>query len=231
MLPLFFFILSCDQDKEISAATKTRADAGSIVTVIVDLSGSWLTTKDLQRNKQLLTNVGKVLFQLSDRLPHPIVYRYLPIKTLSFHELPLCETKYAPTILAPGRKKLSDYLTKQCPQVIVTRGRQKMTDITGAIISFADSVQYLRYERKMLLILSDMREEVAEDHNLELPALPNTRIVLLYRVLKSDQATPQNLRARIKEWQRRLEGAGADVRAIADSYLDVTNMMSILIEK
>ncbi|MEN8130839.1 MAG: hypothetical protein ABFS45_11725 [Pseudomonadota bacterium] len=210
-------------------ACSSRGDPQSSVTVLVDLSGSWLTNKDRLRNERLLKTIGEALIELTDWLSYPIIYRYLPIGTQSFAAKPLCKVEYNPTILSPGKKRLRQFLVQQCPKVVVTRNRQNLTDISGAISSFAESVLYGDYKTKLLIILSDLREEVNKSQTVKLPQLLNTRVILVYRVLPIDQNNYEKLKARIADWHHRLEAAGAEVRAVNDRYITPAQLQDVIL--
>jgi len=191
----------------------------SSVTVLVDLSESWHNQKNRNDNIHLLRVVGQAVVRMVDRMMAPVQIRYLPIGDISLFARPLCEVVFSPKLLA-GRsrsgimsnpRELASYLTEDCPTFLLSRPVQPLTDISGAIDTAARLAEQQLGNQKLLLVVSDMKEELRRGQAPVRFALPGFRMLVLYRPLDEDRRNPGSLDERIRQWRKRIEGAGAKV--------------------
>jgi hypothetical protein len=114
----------------------------SSVTVLVDLSATWLTPGSRSDNESILKIVATSIEIMASDLELPIMVRYLPIGDLSVGRPALCEVLFIPKLLRPPEGKIGEvtslpelkfYLEKSCLQYILSRKQEKFTDITSAL--------------------------------------------------------------------------------------------------
>ncbi|MCW8125793.1 VWA domain-containing protein [Microbulbifer halophilus] len=92
------------------------------------------------------------------------------------------------------------------------------TDITGGLLQ---AVEYLNEKRpgtKTILIFSDLKEEIKEGYNRDVPlALDGFNLVALnVTKLRSDNIDPTEYLGRLEDWQGRVEQSGGSWRVIND---------------
>jgi hypothetical protein len=197
----------------------------SSVTVLVDLSGTWLNPGSLTIDDYVLGIVAKGIEIMAADLNPPIIVRYLPIGDLSFGRPALCQVIFFPRLLRPLKrpsgevddlKELWSYLGTSCPQYILTRRRELFTDITSAFNSVAQDTEHQLGAFKGIIVLSDLKEERRATQQPERLHMTGWRVLLLYRILNEDRPNPDALSARIDAWKARLVEAGAQVVALND---------------
>ncbi|MEL7369959.1 MAG: hypothetical protein AAFN74_13655 [Myxococcota bacterium] len=107
------------------------------------------------------------------------------------------------------------------------------TDITGAIMLAAEHLREAEPVHKMMIIFSDLREDLPAGTRRELDEgeLEGMRVLALnVKRLEADNRDPQVYRERMNAWKRRLQGAGAsefrvfvDERRLLEGLVSRTN--------
>jgi hypothetical protein len=198
----------------------------SSVTVLVDLSETWLNPGSVEQNRKVLEAVAEGALAAADEFDPPTVIRYLQIGDYSLMREPLCEAIYDPKLIGSknpqslyvsNQKAAAKYFGSDCVQFILSRGHQPYTDISGAVDSAARLSQQQTTGRKVLIVLSDLKEETRKDQVApDALRLDGFTAILMYRVLPEDRRNPKMLDARIRTWEQRLRDAGARTTAITD---------------
>ncbi|HEX6980228.1 MAG TPA: hypothetical protein VF342_13100 [Alphaproteobacteria bacterium] len=208
----------------------------SSVTVLVDLSSTWLKPESRRVNERVLTAVGEAMAAIVAEVDPPIVIRYLPIGDLSLAREPMCEVVFTPRLISgPQRgkeianiKALREYLNGACLQFILSRKQQSFTDITGALNSVARAIEEQGGPFKAVIVLSDLKEEPRPNQRHPKLRLQGGRVLLLYRVLDEDRIDTASLDARIEHWKATLADAGSSVKAINDIVAEPAQIARVL---
>ncbi len=197
----------------------------SNIAVLIDLSSTWHLPASRSENERVLRKVGEAIAATAIDLPLPVRIRYLPIGDLSLGRNALCDVVFAPRILnaravdgeIANLKQLGDYLTKDCPRVVLSRPQEVRTDITGAIDSAARGfVEQVALYRSMIIV-SDFKEERRKTQRSSPLNLSATRVLMLYRVLEEDRLDSTGLDKRLDDWKHKLGEAGATVVVANDA--------------
>ncbi|GIX21643.1 MAG: hypothetical protein KatS3mg121_0426 [Gammaproteobacteria bacterium] len=90
--------------------------------------------------------------------------------------------------------------------------RARYTDLTGAMLLCRDHLEDSGAGRRVMLVFSDMKEEIQPGLKRELPpgSLAGVHVAALNVIkLDADSADPARYRARLDRWAERLAAAGA----------------------
>src|SRR4051794_19796959 len=87
------------------AQSRANLPPQSFITVLVDLSATWLHAPEAKLNEQLLKQVGSAISTAAGDLEAPIVVRYLSIGDRSLGREPLCEVVLSPQIIVNKKEK------------------------------------------------------------------------------------------------------------------------------
>jgi len=198
----------------------------STISILVDLSQTWHNERSGNQNRTVLETVFEAAIELSKRYHPPTHIRVLPIGDASLMRPPLCDAVYDPKLIsAPSKSgngftqetRLRKYLKADCTRFVVSRPREKFTDISGAIDSAARLALGGRAgDERALIVLSDMKEDLPRGQIPPELSLPGFRILIVYRVLPEDRRAPNLLDKRLGEWKARLTGAGGRVEVVPD---------------
>lgn len=198
----------------------------SSVTVLVDLSETWLNPRSADQNRKVLRAIADGVLSASIDFEPPTVIRYLQIGDYSLMREPLCEAIFDPkligaknpqTLYVTNPKAAEKYFGQDCVQFILSRDHQPYTDISGAVDSAARLSQQQSSGRRVMIVVSDFKEETRKGQVAPEPLrLDGFTAILLYRVLPEDRQNPKGLDARIKSWEKKLSDAGAKVVALTD---------------
>lgn len=92
------------------------------------------------------------------------------------------------------------------------------TDITGGLLQAVEFLNEKQPGRKTILIFSDLKEEIKEGYNRDVPlALEGFSLVALnVTKLRSDNVDPNEYLGRLQDWQGRVEQSGGSWRVIND---------------
>lgn len=208
----------------------------SSVTVLVDLSGTWLSPGSLKDDSRVLKTVAVAIAELSTEVDPPIIIRYLPIGDLSLGRDPLCQVEFVPKLL-PGihpkgeytsLSSLNSYLGDGCVRYILARKYEVWTDITGALDMAGRAVEDQDGPFKALIMLSDLKEERRPNQKDVKLNLKGVHVLLLYRILNEDRINETDLNDRITTMEQKLRDAGATVKAEPDVAADAAQISRLL---
>lgn len=197
----------------------------TVVSVLVDLSATWHNGTSKAYNDQLLESVGTALSSAAIVLPKPISIRYHAIGQATLDRPSLCRIDYRPNILgfsSPGVEsdstRFQAYLVQKCPLYILSNRPEPVTEIAAAIQSSLQATAMVsNHAVRVMLILSDFKEETKVHLALLPRTLAGVRIIMLWRTLPEDRRNPAELDKRIALWKAYLAGHGAKmVSAFAD---------------
>ncbi|WP_105103382.1 VWA domain-containing protein [Microbulbifer pacificus] len=92
------------------------------------------------------------------------------------------------------------------------------TDITGGLLQAVEFLNEKEPGRKTILIFSDLKEEIKEGYNREVPlALQGFDLVALnVTKLRSDNVDPNAYLTRLQQWQQKVEQNGGSWRVVND---------------
>jgi hypothetical protein len=211
----------------------------SSVTVLVDLSATWLNPGSRLENEASLKTVAKSVLSMASDLEPPLIIRYLPIGDLSLGRHALCEVLFLPKLLrSPERKKgevttlrdLRSYLETSCLEYVLNQKQEMFTDITSALDSAVRITDEQLGSFRGIIVLSDLKEERRLKQKHESLHLNGRRILLLYRILNEDRIDPSKLDARIDSWKAVLTEAGAKVLVLDDQAASPGQISRLLIQ-
>ena len=220
------------------AQMRIQREAVSHITVLVDLSGSWLNQREKPLDVHTLRATARTITQLAPELKPPVIIRYLEIGDGSLSQPPLCQARFSPNIFGAATSKgtfakidaLSDFLIERCDRFILMHQAQPLTDITGAFnsVSLMNSNDMPGYHA--VIALSDFIEDRGRHKPVGLSTLKGVHVLMLYRAQQQDRFNEKGLLARIAGWKRRLESAGAHVSAVDDAYLEPAELERLLLK-
>lgn len=92
------------------------------------------------------------------------------------------------------------------------------TDITGGILQAVETLNESGAGKKMILIFSDMREELPKGHIRDFPLNLDGFEVIALNVtkLRSDIVDPREYMNRMEQWKKKVEEGGGQFRVIND---------------
>jgi hypothetical protein len=227
-------MLGCgDKDKVAEAQGAT-----SEISVLIDLSETWLTPASKDRNLRLLQEIGGGTVMAAEKFEPPVAVQYRVIGQGSLGREPLCDAVYRPSLIptrnGPGYeftslKSLKLFLGKSCPELIIRQPAEPMTEISAAIASVT-AMPSEKWVKRLVIIASDFREETLGS-TAPLPSLAGYRILLIYRPLNEDHLDPAAMAARIEAWRQKLTEKGATVTTTPDTALKRATVAKFLMRK
>lgn len=92
------------------------------------------------------------------------------------------------------------------------------TDITGGMLQAVEYLNEHNVGKKTILVFSDMKEDLPEGYNRDIPLTLDGVEVVAVNVtkLRSDNVNPQEYLDRLDEWQKRVENGGGNWRVVND---------------
>lgn len=92
------------------------------------------------------------------------------------------------------------------------------TDITGGLLQAVEYLNEKEPGRKTILIFSDLKEEIKEGYNRDIPLQLNgfDLVALNVTKLRSDNVDPTEYLGRLEQWQSKVEQGGGSWRVIND---------------
>jgi len=92
------------------------------------------------------------------------------------------------------------------------------TDITGGLVQASDFVNETNASEKMVLIFSDLEEDLRKGHVRDFPIeLKDIRVIALnVTKLRSDNIDPREYKKRLVSWQSRVEEGGGQWQVLND---------------
>ncbi|WP_226663349.1 VWA domain-containing protein [Microbulbifer aggregans] len=92
------------------------------------------------------------------------------------------------------------------------------TDITGGLLQAVEFLNEKQPGRKTILIFSDLKEEIKEGYNRDIPlSLDGYDLVALnVTKLRTDNVDPSEYLGRLQQWQEKVEQSGGSWRVVND---------------
>lgn len=221
-----------------SADYRVAQEARSTITVLVDLSETWLNPRSDAENRRLLNVISDLIVALAVKVKKPVAIRFLAIGDKSLGRLPLCQATFLPNILAVkgGHDELvsidalEDFAAKDCVRAIMMHKPETYTDISGALDSVSRISELDQPGLHALVVLSDFQEDRRKNQIGEFGRLDHVHALLLYRVLDEDRINSRPLDARIHKWEEALRHSGAVVSSIDDVSVDAGALKRVLLQ-
>lgn len=218
----------------------SRADdeVRSSITVLVDLSRTWLNDASAGDNRRVMQTIGKSIAEMPRHYRTPIHIRYVPIGDNSLLRPPLCQAIYDPKLIGQRTAKslqitkeheLLKYLTQDCIEFILKRKPEPFTDITGALDSASRLTAAQVGDTRAIVVLSDMVEDRRPSQTQSPLSLGGFVVVVMYRALADDRQHPDRLDKRLSEWRAVLNRSGTKaVELYPDSSLTSSQLTRLL---
>ncbi len=151
-----------------SGGVPNAEEAKAEIYVLVDLSETWHNPASTDRNKRILAEIGAGIAAVAENFEPPVAVQYRVIGKASLGREPICDAMFAPSIVATTRdrpdymitspRKLSRYLSFDCPELIVRQPPEALTEISATIASVAQLPTRPGLKR-FFIIASDFLEE------------------------------------------------------------------------
>lgn len=216
------------------AACNSPSHRGQIY-VLVDLSETWFNRDSAALNKDVLQVVGRGIADFAENAEPPVTIEHRAIGAASLLRQPLCSALYMPSLmggksgdktLIARPKALRRYLVDHCPEQILSRVPEPLTEISATVASVAAEPRK-KGVRRFIIVVSDFLEE-GPSSDVPLGDLTGDAVLMLYRPLLADQAAPRDLTDRISTWRHAFEGAGAQVTLAPDPSLRASTIFDFL---
>lgn len=226
----------CTMAAAAKAQVRSQLESRSHITVLVDLSATWLNNASKDANKRELEVVADSIAALAPDLKPPIEVRYLEIGDASLSRAPLCEARFMPNIFRTtddasefaDLQKMLQFFREDCTRIVLMHRPQSFTDITGAFGTVSRIYANEAPGYNAIIALSDFKEERRKRQTGNVGALKGVHALLLYRVLDPDRLNPAHLDGRVATWLGVLRASGATVVALDDISLEPAKMKRLL---
>lgn len=176
--------------------------------MLLDTSGTY--TKEIDKAQQIIS-------YLLTRLQPGDSMAVARIDTGSFSEKDII----AKTTLA-DRPSVADkqkrHFVKEIRKFVDTVHSSAYTDITGGVLQGIGWLNEINPDHKIILIFSDMKEDLPEGYVRDIDLKMNGFEVLALNVtkLRSDNVDPRKYLARVASWKQRVNDSGGEWRVIND---------------
>jgi hypothetical protein len=199
-LPLALALVAC-------ACTRSSAHNTGVY-LLVDTSGSY--------NRQVSKAEQIILFALS-RLQSSDSIAVARIDTGSFTERDIIAKATFDDRPSTTNKQKRAFASR-VEQFIDQSTPAPYTDITGGLLQAIEFLNEKQTSRKEILILSDMKEELAKGYVRDMPLdLKGFDVVALnVTKLRTDNFDPRQYMTRLDEWRSRVEKGGGHFRVVND---------------
>jgi hypothetical protein len=219
-----------------AAQTRAPVEAKSHITVLVDLSKTWLNEHSKDADKQTLESVSSAIAALLVQLKPPTEILYFEIGDGSLSRRPLCSARYFPNIFHTTERtdefadldEVSTFFADDCTQLLLKHKPAMFTDITGALDTVSRVAAQQQSQYSALIVLSDFKEDRRPHQVGTIGPLRNIHTLLLYRVLDSDRINPKDLDSRVSSWKDKIARAGGSVSAVDDIVVDPAQIRRLL---
>lgn len=116
----------------------------------------------------------------------------------------------SPDLLVQSKMPDFDNWLRSCPAAVqaLSNKASQFTDVSGAL-AFADDAVEDATQDRLVVIYSDMREDLPEGRKLSKFDLHNSRVAIVWRPGKDDREQPADVRSRIDDWSKTLRAHGA----------------------
>lgn len=221
----------------VSAQGNLPREAESHLTVLVDLSGTWLNPKSAEINKTELEAVATAVSEIAISVKPPLQVDYLEIGDGSLARRPICSARFSPSVFPSKSKtefsdvrKFAEFFSDDCTRLILMRRPAAYTDISGALDTVARQKELQKPGFSGVFVLSDMKEERRREQMAEIGSLRGVHTLLIYRVLDEDRYNPRGLDARISSWKAKISRAGSVVAAVDDVSVEPAQMKRLILK-
>ncbi|HET7676166.1 MAG TPA: VWA domain-containing protein [Gammaproteobacteria bacterium] len=176
--------------------------------MLLDTSGTY--TKEIDKAQQIIS------YLLTNLQPGDSM-AVARIDTASFSEKDIiAQTTFADRPSEAERQKRA--FVKKVRQFVNTVHPSAYTDITGGVLQGIGWLDEIKPDQKIILIFSDMKEELPKGYVRNIPLKLKGFQVLALNVtkLRSDNVDPREYLGRVASWGKRVEDAGGHWRVIND---------------
>lgn len=178
------------------------------VYMLLDTSGTY--TEELDKARQIIS-------YLLTRLDAGDVFAVARIDTGSFSEKDIvAKATFDDRPSAANRQKRA--FMEAVDTFVEDATSASYTDITGGLLQAQEYLNEHPVGPKTILVFSDMKEDLPEGYNRDIPLTLDGVEVVAVNVtkLRTDNVNPQEYLDRLEEWQARVEAGGGSWRVIND---------------
>lgn len=178
------------------------------VYMLLDTSGTY--TKELDKAKQIIA-------YLLTRLNPGDTFAVARIDTGSFSEKDIVAKVSFDDRPSAANQQKRLFIDKVNTFVEEARG-SAYTDITGGLLQAVEYLNEHNAGKKTILVFSDMKQDLPEGYNRDIPLRLDGVEVVAVNVtkLRSDNVDPQEYLDRLAEWQQKVESGGGEWRVVND---------------
>jgi hypothetical protein len=192
----------------LTACSKNSGPYNQGVYMLVDTSGTY--TNELTQAQRIIN------FTLAKLNPGD-TFAVARVDTGSFSEKDIVHKQTfddRPSMANQQKRKFRDAIDKFIKEVKPS----SYTDITGGILQAIEYLNEANTGRKIILIFSDLKEELRPGFVRNIPLQLNGFQVIAVNVtkLRSDNVDPREYLKRLDEWQAKVEAGGGSWKVIND---------------
>lgn len=178
------------------------------VYMLLDTSGTY--TRELDKAKQIIA-------YLLTRLNPGDTFAVARIDTGSFSEKDIIAKVSFDDRPSAANQQKRVFIDKVNTFVEEAKG-SAYTDITGGMLQAVEYLNEHDVGNKTILVFSDMKQDLPEGYNRDIPLRLDGVEVVAVNVtkLRSDNVDPQEYLDRLAEWQQKVEAGGGEWRVIND---------------
>lgn len=192
----------------LSACSEPEQPRERGVYMLLDTSGTY--TRELDKARQIIS-------YLLTQLDAGDVFAVARVDTGSFSEKDIiAKATFDDRPSAANRQKRA-FMESVDAFVDAARG-SAYTDITGGLLQAQEYLKEHPVGRKTVLVFSDMKEDLPEGYNRDIPLTLDGVEVVAVNVtkLRTDNVNPQQYLDRLEEWRARVEAGGGNWRVVND---------------
>jgi hypothetical protein len=178
------------------------------VYMLLDTSGTY--TKELEKAKQIIA------FLLTELQPGD-AFAVARIDTGSFSEKDIIAKASFDQRPSTANQQKRTFL-QQVETFVANAESAPHTDITGGMLQGIEYLNEHDVGQKTILVFSDMKEDLPEGYNRDIPLRLDGFEVVAVNVtkLRSDNVNPQEYLDRLAAWKKKVENGGGDWRVVND---------------
>ena len=178
------------------------------VYMLLDTSGTY--TKELEKAKQIIA------FLLTELQPGD-AFAVARIDTGSFSEKDIIAKASFDQRPSTANQQKRTFL-QQVETFVANAESAPHTDITGGMLQGIEYLNEHEVGQKTILVFSDMKEDLPEGYNRDIPLRLDGFEVVAVNVtkLRSDNVNPQEYLDRLANWQKKVENGGGNWRVVND---------------
>lgn len=178
------------------------------VYMLLDTSGTY--TNELDKAKQIIA-------YLLTRLDPGDTFAVARIDTGSFSEKDIIAKVSFDDRPSAANQQKRVFIDKVNTFVEEAKG-SAYTDITGGMLQAVEYLNEHEVGKKTILVFSDMKQDLPEGYNRDIPLRLDGVEVVAVNVtkLRSDNVDPREYLDRLARWQQRVESGGGEWRVVND---------------